>query len=68
MQRFSTFARIAVLLVTNLVLTATARADNFLLNPGAEQGKGDNPSVWSRAMIAADGMRMEAEHGRAQER
>jgi hypothetical protein len=58
MQYLSAFARTAASLLTVFILSAPSWAENLLLNPGAEQGKGDYPSVWSRAMIAADGLRM----------
>lgn len=32
--------------------------DNLLLNPGAEQGKGELPSVWFAARVPAEGLRM----------
>src|SRR6476619_5800547 len=40
------------------IFPATIWAENLLLNPGAEQGKGDNPSVWERASVPADGLEM----------
>jgi len=50
-------ARVIVIVVATIV-PATIWAENLLLNPGAEQGKGENPSVWERASVAADGLKM----------
>src|SRR5215213_3217189 len=52
-------ARILIFVVAAVVAPATIWAENLLLNPGAEQGKGENPSVWERAAVAADGLKME---------
>jgi hypothetical protein len=51
--------RFALAVAIVIGLSTTARADNLLLNPGAEQGKRDKPSVWAEAAIAAEGLRME---------
>jgi hypothetical protein len=41
-----------------LIYVSVIHAENLLLNAGAEQGKGDEPSVWSRASVPADGLQM----------
>lgn len=38
--------------------SAAAEKGNLLLNAGAEQGKGDLPSIWSAAAIRAEGLQM----------
>jgi hypothetical protein len=51
-------ARVLALVVAALAASQTIWAENLLLNPGAEQGKGENPSLWERASVAADGLKM----------
>jgi len=59
--------------VTGLVLTVTFStlavsaddARNLLLNPGAETGKRDMPSVWFAASVPAEGLRMWCDAGEA---
>src|SRR3954454_18897602 len=58
MCNIATVARV-IAFITGLGGSAAAFADNLLLNPSAENGKGKNPSIWSRAMIEADGLVME---------
>lgn len=49
----------SVVLVVIVVSTCIAEQEvNLLLNPGAEQGKNDLPSIWFKAAIGADGLRM----------
>jgi hypothetical protein len=52
-------ARVVVFGTALWFASLTGWAENLLLNPGAEQGKGDNPSVWERASVAANGLKME---------
>jgi hypothetical protein len=47
---------IAVLIVTSVCI-ATENT-NLLLNSGAEQGKNELPSIWYKARIPADGLKM----------
>src|SRR6187401_1276340 len=55
----STYARVIAFLAAAAVAPSTTWANNLLLNPGAEQGKAENPSVWEQASVAADELRME---------
>src|SRR3954462_11208016 len=59
MFHVTAIARLIAFVVAAVVVSPTVWAENLLLNPGAEQGKGDNPSVWDRASVAADGLKME---------
>jgi hypothetical protein len=53
----------AAVLVALLTISSAAAAaqgtENLLFNPGAEQGKGDQPSVWDQAAILAKGLSMQ---------
>lgn len=53
------------LVVLSFFASAVLGAGNLLLNPGAEQGKGDQPSVWFAASVPADGLRMNRAHDEA---
>lgn len=55
----SAISRVLILVIGVALIPVAARADNLLLNPGAEQGKGENPSIWEQASVPVDGLKME---------
>jgi hypothetical protein len=62
MQYFTSTSKTA-LIVTILIAVATStgiakQEKNLLLNAGAEEGKGDLPSLWFKASIPAEGLNM----------
>jgi hypothetical protein len=52
-------SRVLTLVIAVALIPVATRADNLLLNPGAEQGKGENPSIWEQASVPVDGLKME---------
>jgi len=48
----------SVLVSAPVSVLAAGDAANLVLNPGAEQGKGDQPSVWFAATVPAEGLKM----------
>ena len=48
----------AALLTFSAAAAIGGESGNLLLNGGAEDGKGDQPSVWSAASVPADGLTM----------
>lgn len=61
MGHSATLARLTAIFAVLILVVAAGRADggkDLLLNPGAEQGKGDLPSVWFAAQVPAEGLRM----------
>src|ERR1700729_4347081 len=59
MCHLSSPCRFASFLIAVFAFSATTSAENLLLNPGIEPGKGVNPSIWERAMVPAEGLSME---------
>src|SRR6476660_4842226 len=55
----SAISRVLTLVIAVAIIPVTTTADNLLLNPGAEQGKGENPSIWEQASVPVDGLKME---------
>ena len=52
---------LAVVLLDIALIAGICHAEdggNLLLNPGAEQGMNDQPSIWSTAQVPAEGLRM----------
>jgi len=65
MRHVATIAIGAVLAVCLPAGAAAVAAENanLLLNPGAEDGKGDQPSVWFAARVPAEGLKMYRDFG-----
>ncbi|MHC4122381.1 MAG: hypothetical protein ACYSSI_02315, partial [Planctomycetota bacterium] len=60
MQYFTSTSKpvlIFAILISTLISTCIAE-QKFLLNPGAEEGKGDLPSLWFKASVPAKGLKM----------
>jgi hypothetical protein len=55
----SAVSRVLALVFAVSIIPVAVAADNLLLNPGAEQGKGENPSIWEQASVPVDGLKME---------
>ena len=47
-----------ILILAGSGLAGADPEDNLLLNPGAEQGKDDLPSIWFPAQVPAEGLKM----------
>ena len=59
------FLSVVVLVPVAVSLCIADQQTNLLLNPGAEQGKNDMPSIWFRAAIPADGLQIYRATGHA---
>jgi hypothetical protein len=62
MEHSTTISKLGLsVAVLVLITVSSCGADdtaNLLLNPGAEQGKDDLPSIWFKAAVPADGLRI----------